>query len=461
MKDWDKVYEVVKNYCNKRLSKRAALYSLNISYRQLDRYIHLYKHVGRKGFKSKNIGNIPSNKTSINIQNKIIKLWDETYKSWSIHHFNVELNECYDIHISDMTLKRILYRNLRVSRFATKETKRKIKRLIEESINKKNVTAEVISQIDEELPILTKTEQHSRLAQPQYFGIEVQMDASEIVWFGDKKTTLHVAIDRKQGLFLSGWFDKQETLEGYYFLSKDLFTRYGKPARIVTDNRGVFTNLCVPLDQRNIKLTNYGFAVKTLGIELITTSIAQKKGSVERAQRTLQGWLPGELAKLNIKSIEEANKAIPILFNKLNKYTKKHLTKGLNAFTELLPEEDLNMILCYRFIRTGDNGNCINFNNSYYQLYNKGKIVPIKGFKVLFMKTLDGKFFGNVCGQSFPAVEGLSIWDKNKGKRIYPEGYKNIGTWSPPDTHPFKLKSYEQYVNNIKIRNIVFDQSSI
>ncbi|MDE6476740.1 MAG: hypothetical protein K2L48_00850 [Mycoplasmoidaceae bacterium] len=103
-----------------------------------------------------------------------------------------------------MTLKRILYRNLRVSRFATKETKRKIKRLIEESINKKNVTAEVISQIDEELPILTKTEQHSRLAQPQYFGIEVQMDASEIVWFGDKKTTLHVAIDRKQGLFLSG-----------------------------------------------------------------------------------------------------------------------------------------------------------------------------------------------------------------------------------------------------------------
>lgn len=124
MKNWDNVYEVVKNYCNKRLSKRVALYSLNISYRQLDRYIHLYEHVGRKGFKSKNIGNIPSNKTSINIQNKIIKLWDETYKSWSIHHFNVELNECYDIYISDMTLKRILYRNLRVSRFVTKETKK-------------------------------------------------------------------------------------------------------------------------------------------------------------------------------------------------------------------------------------------------------------------------------------------------------------------------------------------------
>lgn len=143
------------------------------------------------------------------------------------------------------------------------------------------MTAEVISQIDEELPILTKTEQHSRLAHPQYFDIEAQMDASEIVWFGDKKTTLHVAIDRKQGLFLYGWFDKQETLEGYYFLSKDLFTRYGKPAWIVTDNRGVFTNLGVPLDQRNIKLTNFGFTVKTLGIELITTSIAKKKGGVE------------------------------------------------------------------------------------------------------------------------------------------------------------------------------------
>ena len=44
---------------------------------------------------------------------------------------------------------------------------------------------------------------------------------------------------------------------------------------------------------------------------------------------------------------------------------------------------------------------------------------------------------------------------------MYPEEYKNIGTWSPPDTHSLKLKSYEQYVNNIKIKNIVFDQSSI
>ena len=42
-----------------------------------------------------------------------------------------------------------------------------------------------------------------------------------------------------------------------------------------------------------------------------------------------------------------------------------------------------------------------------------------------------------------------------------PEEFINKWTGSQPDTHSFKLKSYEQYVNNIKIKNIVFDQSSI
>ena len=123
-KDWDNVYQVVKNYSNKRLSKRAALYSLNVSRSQFFKYVRLYKNSGKKAFKQKNLGRKPWNSTSELIEKRIIKLWDETYKSWSIHHFNVELNECYDIHISDMTLKRILYRNLRVSRFVTKETKK-------------------------------------------------------------------------------------------------------------------------------------------------------------------------------------------------------------------------------------------------------------------------------------------------------------------------------------------------
>ncbi|GHU32047.1 hypothetical protein FACS1894166_04610 [Bacilli bacterium] len=68
----------------------------------------------------------------------------------------------------------------------------------------------------------------------------------------------------------------------------NMLKKYGKPLRMVTDNRGVFTNLGVPQSQRSIKHTQFGFGIHELGIELFTTSVAQKKGSVERAQRTLQ-----------------------------------------------------------------------------------------------------------------------------------------------------------------------------
>lgn len=114
------------------------------------------------------------------------------------------------------------------------------------------------------------------------------------------------------------------------------------------------------------------------------------------------------------------------------------------------------MILCCRFIRTGDNGGCVHFDNNYYQLYNGNKIVPIKGSKVLIMKALDGKMFGNVGGFSFPMVKGLSRWDKKLNKRIYPEGFENIKKWSPPNDHPYKIKSYLQYLSGIKLKNIVF-----
>jgi hypothetical protein len=64
-------------------------------------------------------------------------------------------------------------------------------------------------------PCIAKDNQHCRIAPPENFGEEVQMDASQEIWFGDKKAMLHLAIDRKQGLFLSGYFYPQETLTGY------------------------------------------------------------------------------------------------------------------------------------------------------------------------------------------------------------------------------------------------------
>lgn len=65
---------------------------------------------------------------------------------------------------------------------------------------------------------------HPRKPRAKYSGEIVQMDASVYIWFGNIKLFLHIAIDDATGAILGAYFDRQETLNGYYqvFFSKYL-----------------------------------------------------------------------------------------------------------------------------------------------------------------------------------------------------------------------------------------------
>ena len=82
---------------------------------------------------------------------------------------------------------------------------------------------------------------HSRRPRCAYFGELEQMDASPYEWFADHKTTLHIAVDDASGRITGAWFDRQETLNGYYHVFAQILKRYGIPYRFYTDRRTVFT----------------------------------------------------------------------------------------------------------------------------------------------------------------------------------------------------------------------------
>lgn len=52
------------------------------------------------------------------------------------------------------------------------------------------------------------------------------MDASQHVWFGSTKTHLHTAIDDATGMIVAGWFDTQETRNGYYQITKQFLSQF-------------------------------------------------------------------------------------------------------------------------------------------------------------------------------------------------------------------------------------------
>ena len=67
---------------------------------------------------------------------------------------------------------------------------------------------------------------HPRQPRCFYFGEEVQIDASEHLWFGNVKTFLHATIDDSTGQVIAAYFDNQETLNGYYNIFYQILTKY-------------------------------------------------------------------------------------------------------------------------------------------------------------------------------------------------------------------------------------------
>ncbi len=81
---------------------------------------------------------------------------------------------------------------------------------------------------------------HPTKEKKKYFGEEIQMDASNHLWFGERKSLLHAAIDNSTDNILALYFDWQETLKRYYNLYTQILHQYGIPYEFLTDRRTVF-----------------------------------------------------------------------------------------------------------------------------------------------------------------------------------------------------------------------------
>ena len=135
------------------------------------------------------------------------------------------------------------------------------------------------------------------------------MDASPFPRFGNEVT----------GIITGAWFDKEETLNGYYHVFYQILDGYGIPYKFLTDRRSVFT-----YQKKNTgsveddTYTQFAYACKQLGVQLESISIPQAKGRVERMFKTLQTRLPVELRLAGITELNAANKFLDSYLQKFN-----------------------------------------------------------------------------------------------------------------------------------------------
>ncbi len=289
---------------------------------------------------------------------------------------------------------------------------------------------------------------HPRLEKPKYFGEIIEQDGSIHLWFGDIKTCLHLAIDKATSTIVGAWFDKQETLNGYYHVLYQILIKYGIPYKFFTDNRTVFNYMSLNPNKRTSEkdvLTQYGYACKQLGIALETSSVSQAKGLIERTNGTFQGRLVQELRLNNITTIDEANKYLTEIF--VPSFNEKFALdyKKFPTVFEVSPSlEKINYTLAVLTPRKFDNGNAIKFNKEYYQPYldnelkcflPKTECLVIKAFNGDLLVTIDEKVYelrklkrNMLTSKDFDKITEI----KQKKKYI------------PPMSHPWKLTSFKK-----------------
>ena len=317
-------YDVIKELVDHKGNKNRAAKKLGISRRQIDRLIIKYKEKGKSGFIHGNRGKYPSKTLDKSISEDIILLYKTKYQDFNFNHFKEYLEEEENIKVSYNFIYKHLTNAGILSPKARKKTKRKAikkKLLTENKVNLVMTEEQIETIINHEISL---EDAHPRGEKPKYFGEIIEMDGSIHLWFGERKVCLHLAIDKSTSTIVGAYFDKEETLNGYYHVLYQILTNYGIPYSFLTDNRTVFNYLSLNPDKRTSDkdvLTQFGYACKQLGIELKTTSVSQAKGLIERTNGTFQGRLVNELRLNGITTIEEANKYLTEIF--VPKFNKK------------------------------------------------------------------------------------------------------------------------------------------
>lgn len=435
-------YDIISKVVNGNITRKEAMFELNKSRQQIYRLINIYHSEGEKGFIHGNRGKTSEKQIEQRIIEELKQLYLDEYYDFNLVAFYDEINEKekykgkYDISYS--SLYRAFLSDDIISPIAHKETRKLYNEIMNNAISNKEES------IDEEKIELFKSRQiifeksHTRRSTNLYsFGQEVQMDASENLWFGNVVSHLHLVVDKGTKKVLFGWFEYEEITRAYFILLYNMIINYGIPVRIKADNRNSFSN-----NKNKVDTTQFGIICEVLGIELITTSVATAKANVERENGVFKNRLIAELRHEGINDIDEANRYLNEVF--IPKMNKKFSYEIDSKTSKMRPnnytEEELNLIISEKYTRIIDNASSIKFSNKYYLPANpeNGEVVCFaRGTQCTFIITYNGDYWCKIEDNYYILIE-LEDRDKTMKKEKDNDKPSERIKYIPPSNHPWR-----------------------
>lgn len=285
-----------------------------------------------------------------------------------------------------------------------------------------------------------KTHVHQLRERRACFGELVQVDGSPHDWFEGRgaQCNLNVVIDdaTNNGLFQ---FSKAETTQDYLRIVEGYVLKYGLPLAFYVDKHSIFRiNTPINLDVKKPSktdafegLTQFGRAMKELGVELIFANTPQAKGRVERMNQTLQDRLVKEMRLKQIATIEEANAFLPEFTQQLNNKFHVEPRSKVNMHRPIPKNIDLKKILCIKEKRVLSKNLTFQFNNFIFQIQTKRSAYSLRKTTVTICHRYDGS---------------ITLWD-HKERPLEYTAVKKL-----PNTRETSSKKLNRLVDDILIK---------
>jgi transposase len=352
-----KVQEVILRAISGQILWMEAAEILGITDRQMRRWKRRYEVYGYDGLYDRR-KKVPSpRRVSLEIAEKILRLYREKYFDFNISHFYDKLREEHKIKIS--------YNWLRLALQGAG--------LIEKR---------------------TRHDKHrKRRPRKPLVGMMIHMDGSPHDWLGNGTMCdlIHAYDDANNRLYDIELVKEEDSLTCMKMI-RTVVRKKGIFCSLYTDRaKHFFITEKAGEEVSKDMVTQIGRALREIGIHPIPGYSAQARGRSERLNRTLQGRIPQELRLRGIKTIEEANKYLKREYIKDHnkRFVRRAEEKG-SAFMPVPKTVDLEKVFCFKYERTVNNDNTISFKNRILQIGPTELRVSFAKCKVMVYEHLDG-----------------------------------------------------------------------
>ena len=228
-----------------------------------------------------NRGRSPNHKVSEEMRARVVELGSDRYAGFNHTHLTEELGRHEGIALSRSTVRRILSSAGIRSPRKRRRPKHRVRR--------------------------------ERYGQE---GMLLQVDGSRHDWLEGRGPylTLIGAVDDATGTIPHALFREQEDAHGYFLLLERIITDRGTPLALYSDHHGIFQRSPADTESLEEQLaderspTQFGRAMRELGIESVLAQSPQAKGRVERMWGTLQDRLVSLMRLEDTRCIEDANR---------------------------------------------------------------------------------------------------------------------------------------------------------